>query len=198
MFSGIVETLGQVVQIEQHDKELTLSIKTAKKFLNKINCGNSVMIAGVCLTVTKIDAVLFTVDVSVETLICTTIEHWKEGEIVNLERALRMGDTIDGHLVSGHIDAVAHILTRQSEAQSERFEIEVPSSLAALVANKGSICLDGVSLTVNELSNMRFSINVIPYTLKNTSFYLKKPGDKINLEVDLIARYVERCLSSRN
>ncbi len=197
MFTGIVETLGCVAQVDRRDGDAILSIEAGEQFVGALKPGASVMVAGVCLTATRLGGESFTVDVSSETLACTTLGGWRKGEPVNLERALRFGDPVDGHLVSGHVDAVARVAARVSDARSERFEIETPAVLAGLIAPKGAVCLDGVSLTVNAASSVKFSVNVVPYTLENTTFSSRRPGDGVNLEVDLLARYVGRCLSER-
>lgn len=197
MFSGIVETLGQVVQIERRGGDLRLSFK-ADGFAGQLGPGDSVLVSGVCLTVVERDASTFEVDVSSETLASTTLGGLSEGGTVNLERALKLGGTLDGHLVSGHVDAVARVASRTAVERSERFKIEAPTSLASLIASKGAIALDGVSLTVNELEEeagkLKFSVNIVPYTLENTTFSMVDSGNAVNLEVDLLARYVERCL----
>ena len=197
MFTGIVETLGRVVQLERSGGDASLSVEAGEEFIKTLEPGASVLVAGVCLTATRLEDKSFTADVSSETLACTTLGGWREGEAVNLERALRFGDSVDGHLVSGHVDAVARVVARVSEARSERFEIETPAALAGLIAPKGAVCLDGVSLTVNDASSVKFNVNIIPHTLESTTFSSRRPGDGVNLEVDLLARYVERCLARR-
>lgn len=197
MFTGIVETLGRVTRVDRRDGDARLSLEAGEAFVGTLEPGASVMVAGVCLTAARLKDGSFTVDVSSETLACTTLGGWREGEAVNLERALRLGDSIDGHLVSGHVDAVARVVSRVSDARSERFEVETPAALAGLIASKGAVCLDGVSLTVNAASAAKFSVNIIPYTLENTTFSSRRPGDGVNLEADLLARYVQRCLACR-
>ena len=201
MFSGIVEALGQVIRTERCGGDLKLSLE-AGGFAERLKPGDSVLVSGVCLTAAECSAQTFTMDVSGETLACTTLGDLQEGGVVNLERALRIGDTLDGHFVSGHVDAVARIVAFTTDARSERFEIEAPVAVAPLIAPKGAVALDGVSLTVNEVAedvdNLKFGINVIPYTLENTTFSGKAPGDAVNLEVDLLARYIQRCLSPLN
>jgi riboflavin synthase len=139
----------------------------------------------------------FSVQASAETLACTTIGEWDEGTPVNLEKSLRVGDELGGHLVSGHVDGIAHIVERRLEAESVRFVFEVPGGLERLIAAKGSVALDGVSLTVNEVSGTRFGVNIIPHTLACTNFADARPGQRMNLEIDLIARYVARLLGAR-
>ncbi len=192
MFAGIVEALGRIARVERRGADLRVSVEVDGGFAGQLRRGDSVMVSGVCLTAIELDGVSFTVFVSAETLACTTLGNWNEGEMVNLERALRVGGRIDGHFVSGHVDAVGRIGARTTDALSERFEIEASPSLAVLVVVKGSICVDGVSLTVNDVSDTKFSVNIIPYTLENTTFSLRQPGDAVNLEADLIARYIAR------
>lgn len=197
MFTGIVAALGEVVRIARQDKNLLLSIQPGTGFLDCLSCGASVSLAGVCLTVVRVDAMSFTMEVSAETQACTTLSSLCDGQRVNLESSLKLGGTFDGHFVSGHVDATARVLERTPDAGSECFKIEAPGPLAKFIAPKGSICLDGVSLTINEVSEADFCVNIIPHTLENTTFCLKRPGDRVNLEVDLIARYVASLLSAR-
>ena len=204
MFSGIVEALGRVARIQRKGNDLHLSLAVGSEFAERLETGNSVMVSGVCLTVTALEADSFASDISTETLSRTTIGGWGESRRVNLERALCLGDSINGHFVSGHVDAIGRVAAREPEAGSERFSISAPAPLAPLIAPKGSICVDGVSLTVNGVNDnpvpstpggAEFSVNIIPYTLECTALSLLHPGDTVNLEADLIARYVERRLS---
>jgi riboflavin synthase len=149
------------------------------------------------LTVVTVAPGEFSVQASAETIACTTIGSWQEGTAVNLEKSLRFGDELGGHLVAGHVDGIARILERRPEAESVRFVFEVPPGLAPFIASKGSVALDGVSLTVNEVSRTRFGVNIIPHTLACTNFGAAIPGQEMNLEIDLIARYVARLLASR-
>lgn len=195
MFSGIVAALGRVTRVVAHGGDLTLSVEAESGFSNHLSCGSSVLLAGVCLTVVELGKRSFTVDISAETLACTTLGCLREGDRVNLENALRLGGAIDGHLVSGHVDAVVRVTKRVPDKRSERFEIEKPVSLGRLIAPRGAVCLDGVSLTVNDLSTGGFGVNVVPYTLRHTTFAFRQAGDAVNLEVDLIARYVASSLA---
>jgi len=162
-----------------------------------IPLGASIACSGVCLTVVAIAPGEFSVQASAETTACTTVGSWYEGTPINLEKPLRLGDELGGHLVSGHVDGVARIVERRPEAESVRFVFEVPAGLAPFIASKGSVALDGVSLTVNEVSGARFGVNIIPHTLACTNFGEAIPGQQMNLEIDLIARYVARLLGSR-
>jgi riboflavin synthase len=195
MFTGIVTDLGRVRRL--HRGELVeLTVATAFDTAS-IPIGASIACSGVCLTVIRVAPGEFTVQASAETMACTTIGEWIEGTPVNLERSLRAGDELGGHLVAGHVDAVGRIVERRPDAESVRFVFEIPKELAPFIASKGSVAVDGVSLTVNEVSPAGFGVNIIPHTLACTSFGAAVPGQRINLEIDLIARYVARLLGSR-
>ena len=195
MFTGIVTDLGRVKQARRADL-VDLTIATGFD-TSAIPLGASIACSGVCLTVVAVTLGEFSVQASAETIACTTVGSWEEGIAVNLEKPLRVGDELGGHLVSGHVDGVARIVERRPEAQSVRFVFETPLGLAPFIASKGSVALDGVSLTVNEVSGARFGANIIPHTLACTNFGTAVPGQQMNLEVDLIARYVARLLGSR-
>jgi riboflavin synthase len=194
MFTGIITDLGSVKRLRRGDLvELTLATTYDT---STIPIGASIACSGACLTVVAVAPGEFSVQASAETLACTTIGLWQEGTPVNLEKPLRIGDELGGHLVSGHVDGVARIAERRPEAESVRFVVEVPEGLARFVAPKGSVALDGVSLTVNEVFGARFGVNIIPHTLACTNFGTAVPGQQMNFEVDLIARYVDRLLGS--
>jgi len=195
MFTGIVTDLGRVKRVRRADL-VNLTIATGFD-TSAIPLGASIACSGVCLTVVAVGPGEFSVQASAETIACTAVGSWEEGIAVNLEKPLRVGDELGGHLVSGHVDAVARIVERWPEAQSVRFVFDAPSELAPFIASKGSVALDGVSLTVNEVSGARFGVNIIPHTLACTNFGTAVPGQQMNLEVDLIARYVARLLGSR-
>jgi riboflavin synthase len=195
MFTGIVTDLGRVKRLRRRDL-VDLTIATAFD-TSVISLGASIACSGVCLTVTAAAPGEFSVQASAETLACTTIADWEEGTPVNLEKSLRVGDEFGGHLVAGHVDGIARIVERRPEAESVRFAFEVPDSLEKFIASKGSIALDGVSLTVNEISGTRFGVNIIPHTLACTNFASASPGQRMNLEIDVIARYVARLLDAR-
>ena len=190
MFTGIVTDLAEVRRVRRSEL-VDLTIATAYDTA-AIPVGASIACSGACLTVVAVEPGLFTVQASAETLACTTIGEWREGTRVNLERPLRFGDELGGHLVSGHVDAVARIVERWPEAESVRFVVEAPEEQMPFVAPKGSVALDGVSLTVNEVSDTRFGVNIIPHTLACTTFGAAEPGQRVNLEIDTIARYVAR------
>lgn len=196
MFTGIITDLGRVRRLRRGtgpEGGCELTIATAYP-VDEIALGASIACSGPCLTVVAIEPGVFTVEASAETLARTTLGEWTEGTPVNLERALRLGDELGGHLVSGHIDGVAHLVERRPEGNSIRFTIEAPAELARYIAPKGSVALDGVSLTVNEVEGGRFGVNIIPYTLAHTSLGEARPGQRLNLEIDTIARYVARLL----
>jgi len=192
MFTGIITDLGRVRRLRRGDL-LDLTIATAFD-TSAIPLGASIACSGACLTVVAVEPGAFSVQASVETLARTTLGQWGVGTPVNLERSLRLGDELGGHLVLGHVDGLARIVERRSEAESERFVFEAPQELAPFVAPKGSVALDGVSLTVNEVARNRFGVNIIPHTLSCTNLGQAQPGQQMNLEIDLIARYVARLL----
>jgi riboflavin synthase len=192
MFTGIITDLGRVRRLRRGDL-LDLTIATAFD-TTAIPIGASIACSGACLTVVAVEPGAFSVQASVETLARTTLGQWGVGTPVNLERSLRLGDELGGHLVLGHVDGLARIVERRSEAESVRFVFEAPQELAPFVAPKGSVALDGVSLTVNEVAQNRFGVNIIPHTLSCTNLGQAQPGQQMNLEIDLIARYVARLL----
>jgi riboflavin synthase len=200
MFTGIITDLGEVRAIEQRgDRQFLIATSYP---LEKVEIGASIACNGCCLTVVEKGEGVFAVDVSGETLSKTTLGEWREGTRVNLERALALGAELGGHLVSGHVDCIAEVLEKRREGDSWRFTFRVPHDLARFIAAKGSVCLNGVSLTVNEVSDeadgaARFGVNIIPHTAEVTTFGGTEPGDRVNLEIDLLARYLERLQGSR-
>ncbi|HEY1433230.1 MAG TPA: riboflavin synthase [Stellaceae bacterium] len=195
MFTGIITDLGRIKRLRRGDL-VDLTIATTFD-TSAIALGASIACSGACLTLIAATQGEFSVQASAETLACTTIGEWEEGTPVNLEKSLRVGDELGGHLVSGHVDGVARIVERRPEAESVRFVLEVPDGLDRFVAAKGSVALDGVSLTVNEVSGTRFGVNIIPHTLACTNFGTAEPGQRMNIEIDVIARYVARLLDAR-
>jgi riboflavin synthase len=196
MFTGIITDLGRVRRLRRGTEPeggCELTIASAYP-VDEIALGASIACSGPCLTVIAIEPGVFVVEASAETLARTTLGEWSEGTPVNLERALRLGDELGGHLVSGHVDGVAQLVERRPEGDSIRFTIEAPAELARYIAPKGSVALDGVSLTVNEVEGRRFGVNIIPYTLAHTSLGEARPGQRLNFEIDTIARYVARLL----
>ena len=194
MFTGIISDIGAVTA--RDGGRFTISCSYAAE---TIALGASIACDGACLTAIEVAAApvgggAFTVDVSNETLARTTLDEWRPGRRVNLERALRAGEELGGHLVAGHVDGVGRIVDMRADGDSRRITVEVPRHLAPYISPKGSVALDGISLTVNEVAQDRFGINIIPHTLTHTTLGARKPGDGVNLEVDLIARYVERLM----
>jgi riboflavin synthase len=194
MFTGIVQGVGTVRAIEPCGGDVTLVFDTAGVSLADLELGGSVAVSGVCLTATRFDASSFAADVSRETLSLTTLGSWVVGSRVNLEKALLAGQALGGHYVTGHVDGVGELVSRHDDARSVRMEFLVPHELARYVARKGSICIDGVSLTVNGASGDRFDVNLVPHTLEVTTLGGLQAGSRVNLEVDIIARYVERMM----
>lgn len=194
MFTGIVEALGTVVSVEKRGRDRRIVIEAPARFLKSAKLGDSIACGGVCLTVAGKRANRFTADVSVETLEATTAGAWRKGSRINLEPALTLAKPLGGHLVSGHVDGTGRLAGREVEARSVRMTFALPKSLIRYVARKGSICVDGVSLTVNEAGEGGFGVNIVPHTLRHTTLGGLAPGDPVNLEVDLIARYLERLL----
>ncbi|HYD31583.1 MAG TPA: riboflavin synthase [Azospirillaceae bacterium] len=192
MFTGIITDVGRVVAVEKKG-DTRFTIATAYD-LSTVEIGASIAHNGVCLTVVATGQETFDIQVSAETLSKTTLGDWQVGTPVNLERSLKLGDELGGHLVYGHVDGVATIVSIMPDGESLRFTYEAPATLAKYIASKGSIALDGVSLTVNEVDGPRFGINIIPHTQAVTTFGAAKPGDRVNLEVDMLARYVARLV----
>lgn len=192
MFSGIVAALGRIVDVSPRETGKRLTIEAARLGLSDVAIGDSIAVNGVCLTVVTLDSEHFTIDVSLETLRCT-VGLDSLGE-VNLEKALRLADRLGGHLVSGHVDGVGEVVSFDPVGECRELVVRAPDELARYIARKGSITVDGVSLTVNRVDGGAFSINLIPHTLEATTLKRLSPGARVNLEVDLIARYVERML----
>ena len=195
MFTGIVTDIGKIVSVEKTGD--TRVVIECRYDADDIDIGASIACSGVCLTVTDRSSTddglcRFGVDASAETLAKTTLGAWKEGSRINLERSLRLGDEMGGHLVSGHVDGVAEILSIAPEGDSMRFRFRAPDELAPYVARKGSVALDGTSLTVNDVEGSEFGVNIIPHTLDVTTWGLARAGSEVNIEIDLLARYVER------
>jgi len=192
MFTGIISAKGSLEQISPVGGDSRLRIGCGFMQTANIKVGDSIAVSGVCLTVLEPGEAGFSADASRETLELTTLGSLVPGRQVNLELALRLEDRLGGHMVSGHVDGKGCLLSRRQDARAERFEFELPASLARYVAKKGSICIDGVSLTVNEVDGARFSLCLIPHTLEVTTLGILQAGDEVNIEVDLIARYLER------
>ena len=201
MFTGIVTDIGTVRQAEQRG-DLRLTIETGYD-LDTVDLGASISCSGVCLTVVDKGDDWFAVNVSAETLSKTAADHWGRGAQLNLERALRLGDELGGHIVTGHVDAVAHVVGTCPEGDSTRIGIAVPAALAPMIAPKGSVTLDGVSLTVNDVrdaedGSTHFSVNLIPHTARHTTLGKVATGEQLNVEVDVLARYLDRMIAARS
>lgn len=194
MFTGIVQAIGTIAAIETRGGDTRLRIATGALDLGDVQLGDSIAVSGVCLTAIALDARSFAADVSAETLACTTLGGCRAGDPVNLEKALTPSSRLGGHLVSGHVDGVGEVTDRRADARSVRFQVRAPESLAKYIAAKGSICMDGVSLTVNAVDGAAFELNIVPHTLTHTTLDALHAGSRVNLEVDLIARYLERLL----
>jgi riboflavin synthase len=190
MFTGIITDIGTVREIRPGG-DPTFVIETNLD-LGDLALGASIACSGVCLTAIDHGVNWFAVQASAETLSRSNLKEWRVGSRINLERALKAGDELGGHIVSGHVDALAEIVERRKEGDSERFAFRVPDEFARAVASKGSVALNGVSLTVNEVQGNRFGVNLIPHTLAHTTFGTAKVGDSVNFEVDMLARYVAR------
>lgn len=194
MFTGIIQTIGSINSVENIGGDARLRIGAADLDMASAAIGDSVAVNGVCLTAIELGPGYFAADCSRETLDLTTLGGLRGGDKVNLEKALALGQPLGGHLVSGHVDGIARLLSRQEDARSVRLRFELPAELARYVARKGSICIDGVSLTVNEVLGREFGVNIVPHTLTATTLGDCRPGQRVNLEVDLIARYLERMI----
>jgi riboflavin synthase len=194
MFTGIIEAVGKVVAIHPQKGDLRLRIQTGSMALTDVHLGDSIATNGVCLTVVELPGDGYWADVSRETLENTTIPTWSLGQPVNLEKALTPQTRLGGHIVSGHVDGVGEVVARYPDARSERFRLRAPKTLAKYIAHKGSITVDGTSLTVNLVDGAEFELNIVPHTLKWTIMNSYHAGSKVNLEVDVLARYLERLL----
>lgn len=194
MFTGIVQAVGRIHTIEPRGGDVRLTLGTGGLDLAGVVPGDSIAVNGVCLTAVLVDGPVLAADVSRETLSLTTLGDLRTGSGVNLEKALTLATPLGGHLVSGHVDGIGQVLERREDARSIRFGIEAPPGLARYIADKGSISVDGTSLTVGRVSGRTFDLNIIPHTLQETILDEYRPGTRVNLEVDLIARYLERLL----
>ena len=195
MFTGIVETMGTLVSRTDMGGDSRLVIDTGTLSLANCRTGDSISVSGACLTMLDPLENSFAADVSQETLSLTILGELREGGNVNLELAMGVHDRMGGHLVTGHVDGLGRLVSRHEDARAERFEFEVPKSLAKYIARKGSVCINGVSLTVNDVEGLCFGVCLIPHTMMITTLGKLQPGDEVNIEVDLIARYLERLMS---
>jgi riboflavin synthase len=194
MFTGIIQAIGTVEAVAARGGDVRLTLNTGDLDLADVALGDSIATNGVCLTAVALTARGFAADVSRESLSLTTLHLLKPGNRVNLEKALTLNTRLGGHLVSGHVDAIGRVVERRDDARSIRFAIEAPAELAKYIAHKGSICVDGTSLTVNAVRGAVFELNIVPHTLQETIMDEYRTGTRVNLEVDLIARYLERLI----
>jgi riboflavin synthase len=192
MFTGIVQSVGEIRAVTARGGDVELLLHAPLLGLDAVSIGDSIAVSGCCLTVTRLEREAFAADVSNETLSVTTLGQWRPGSRVNLEKALCAGQPLGGHYVTGHVDGVAVVASISGDARSTRMQFDLPKELARYVARKGSVCIDGVSLTVNEVAGSRFGVNLIPHTLEVTTLGSFRAGTRANVEVDIIARYLER------
>lgn len=194
MFTGIVQAIGQIEQREPRGEDLRLRVSAGEALTQGLRIGDSVAVNGVCLTAVEADADGFAADVSNETILHTALSALSPGSQVNLEPALTLATPLGGHLVSGHVDGVGEVVSVSEDGRSWRFGFKVPTNLSRYVARKGSICIDGVSLTVNGVDDDAFDVNIVPHTMQHTTFGQYRVGTRVNIEVDLVARYLERLM----
>lgn len=194
MFTGIIQATGMIQSMQQRGGDMRLTINTGKLDMADVALGDSIAVNGVCLTAIEFDSASYVADVSLETLSLTSLGQLQVGSEVNLEKALTMKTRLGGHLVSGHVDGQGEIIKRYDDGRSVRFHIKAPDELAKYIATKGSICIDGISLTVNKVTGALFEINIVPHTIQETIIKYYYTGTQVNLEVDVIARYLERLM----
>jgi len=197
MFTGIIEGVGRLAALERRGGDVRLTVEVDSLAFDAVQLGESIAVNGVCLTVIEFDSNTFAADASNETLALTTLGALAVGDALNLERAMRPTDRLGGHLVSGHVDGLGRVERIEPDARAQRWRFTAPTNLLRYIAKKGSICVDGVSLTVNEVDDAGFEVALIPHTVANTRFAQTQVGDAVNLEIDLVARYVERLLAGR-
>lgn len=196
MFTGIIQAIGQIAAMENRNGDMRLTIATGKLDMSDVELGDSIAVNGVCLTAVEYNSSQFVADVSLESLSLTTLGKLQKNSRVNLEKALTLNTRLGGHLVSGHVDGMATVLDRQAEARSEKFVLEAPDNLKRYISHKGSVTIDGTSLTVNEVDDRKFSLNIVPHTIQETIINDYSVGSQVNLEVDVLARYLERLLTA--
>ena len=194
MFTGIIQAVGSITALENRGGDMRIGINTGSLPMDDVCIGDSIAVSGVCLTVVELGGNGFSADVSGETLGLTLLGSMVVNDVVNLEKALTLETRLGGHLVSGHIDGIGEVTARREDSRSIQFSIKAPDELARYISTKGSICVDGVSLTVNAVNGAEFELNIVPHTLEATTMNACQPGRKVNLEVDLLARYLERLL----
>ncbi|WP_250459177.1 riboflavin synthase [Microbulbifer litoralis] len=194
MFTGIIEAIGEITELKPQGGDLRVRVRSGKLDLSDVQLGDSIATNGVCLTVVDLPGDGYWADVSAETLDVTSVKRWKTGDRVNQEKALTPQTRLGGHIVSGHVDGIGEVVWRRQEARAERFRVRAPDHLARYIAHKGSITVDGTSLTVNAVDGAEFELTIVPHTLQETVMGDYSAGTRVNLEVDLIARYLERLL----
>lgn len=194
MFTGIIEGVGRLAARETLGGDVRFTFNVGSLPFDAVQLGESIAVNGVCLTVIAFDATSFQADASTETLGLTTLGQLADGAVINLERAMRPSDRLGGHLVSGHVDGIGQVLSIHDDARAQRWRFAAPAALLKYIAKKGSICVDGVSLTVNEADEAGFEVALIPHTVAHTRFAHVAAGDAVNLEIDLVARYVEKLI----
>lgn len=197
MFTGIIKGIGRVAALEERGGDTRIVIDAVDTDLGDVALGGSIAVSGVCLTAVELDGTRFAADVSQETLSLTTLGTLDVGSSVNLEGALRAGEPMGGHMVSGHVDAFGVLEAREQDARSWRLTFSVPAHLRRFFAPKGSVCVDGISLTVNEVEGDRFGVNIVPHTMSHTTLGERTVGDRVNLEIDVIARYLARLTDAQ-
>ncbi len=197
MFTGLIETSGTLRRVAPRGQGVTLTIAAEREMVAELTLGESVAVDGACLTVTSAGGDNFTVDASVETMSKTTLGDRRSGDALHLERALKLGDRLGGHLVSGHIDGTGSVVKTRPLGEAVEFTFEAPENVARYLVDKGSICVDGISLTVNETDGAQFSVVLIPHTQSIVHLHLKRAGDRVNLEADLVGKYIERLMPPR-
>ncbi len=195
MFTGLIETTGQIVRVDNKGSDISFWVEAGNLLSDRQDLGESIAVNGVCLTAVAFSGTQFLADISVETLDITSLKGLQAGTEVNLERAITPITRLGGHLVSGHVDALGTLMNRYADGRSERFIFEAPKAIAKYIAEKGSICIDGTSLTVNSIDDNVFNVNIVPHTMENTIIKNYQIGQKVNLEVDVIARYLERLIT---
>lgn len=194
MFTGIISAIGDIASLEERGGDVRLTIRSGNLNLTDVQLGDSIACNGACLTAVELTGEGFVADVSVETLNLTTIGNWKTGSRINMEKAMQATDRFGGHIVSGHVDGIGEVVSLEEDARSWRFRIRAPRDIAKYIAHKGSITVDGTSLTVNIVDGAEFELNIVPHTMKHTVMGDYQVGTRVNLEVDLVARYLERLL----
>ena len=197
MFAGIIQAQGNIKEIRSSNKGAVFVLNSNSLDLSDVSIGDSIAVNGVCLTVTQLDDNSFSTDISQETLNCTTFSQLKKGQNINLEKSLRIDQGIDGHLVSGHVDGVGMVASITIEGESTRMKIKVDDNLVKYIAKKSSICINGVSLTVNEIDGNVFGVNIIPHTFSFTTLGELKVNSQANIEIDIIARHIEQLLNNK-